>query len=385
MHNYERAGRILTMRTNPPSQMASPPTTERRSPSGHTQVSIKALTEVHARCHPYGRMPVSNENPGEPPEQTDILANNKAPDEKLSSSPNLPNELFAPQAMTVVLPAPAATPDPVLSSPRERGKSSGKSPGPDDSDPGFGPLPAPNRPRPPKPRNTHNSMASDRLRGKSANAKSIRVADYGYRYMDPLTGRWPSRDPIEEAGGVNLYGYVGNDGIGWIDYLGRERQHGVPPANQGPSPYQPNNTMPNRGEFTTPGNKPASINEPATAAGSMAAAAGGFPQEIGQAGTMINNYVQSNRMETACEQSAKIIFDFEDYFFGKESKVCSLCCVYTGALGVGGWTFWSHRIERDECDKIRKSEYSKFSQIDWIGPKEVSPSMGFKDMYRRSK
>ena len=50
VHNYERAGRILTMRTNPPSQMASPPTTERRSPSGHTQVSIKALTEVHARC-----------------------------------------------------------------------------------------------------------------------------------------------------------------------------------------------------------------------------------------------------------------------------------------------------------------------------------------------
>ena len=32
---------------------------------------------------------------------------------------------------------------------------------------------------------------------------------YGYRYYDPLTGRWPSRDPIEEEGGVNLYGFVG--------------------------------------------------------------------------------------------------------------------------------------------------------------------------------
>ena len=43
---------------------------------------------------------------------------------------------------------------------------------------------------------------------------------YGYRFYDPLTGRWPSRDPIEERGGVNLYGFVGNDGIGWVDILG---------------------------------------------------------------------------------------------------------------------------------------------------------------------
>ncbi len=31
---------------------------------------------------------------------------------------------------------------------------------------------------------------------------------------------WPSRDPIEEAGGVNLYGFVGNDGVNWMDLLG---------------------------------------------------------------------------------------------------------------------------------------------------------------------
>ena len=43
---------------------------------------------------------------------------------------------------------------------------------------------------------------------------------YGYRWYDPLTGRWPSRDPIEEDGGVNLYGFVGNDGIGRREYLG---------------------------------------------------------------------------------------------------------------------------------------------------------------------
>ena len=31
---------------------------------------------------------------------------------------------------------------------------------------------------------------------------------------------WPSRDPIQERGGVNLYGFVGNNGIGRIDKLG---------------------------------------------------------------------------------------------------------------------------------------------------------------------
>jgi RHS repeat-associated protein len=42
---------------------------------------------------------------------------------------------------------------------------------------------------------------------------------YGYRYMDPLTGRWPSRDPIEEKGGENLYGF-GDNSINGVDVLG---------------------------------------------------------------------------------------------------------------------------------------------------------------------
>jgi hypothetical protein len=35
---------------------------------------------------------------------------------------------------------------------------------------------------------------------------------------------WPSRDPREENGGVNLYGFVGNKGIGRIDMLGTEEK-----------------------------------------------------------------------------------------------------------------------------------------------------------------
>ncbi len=46
------------------------------------------------------------------------------------------------------------------------------------------------------------------------------MPDYGFRYYDPVTGRWPSRDPIGERGGLNLYGMVGNDPISRWDYLG---------------------------------------------------------------------------------------------------------------------------------------------------------------------
>ena len=43
---------------------------------------------------------------------------------------------------------------------------------------------------------------------------------YGYRYYETVTGRWLSRDPIEEEGGINLYEFVGNDGANKSDLLG---------------------------------------------------------------------------------------------------------------------------------------------------------------------
>ncbi len=41
-----------------------------------------------------------------------------------------------------------------------------------------------------------------------------------YRYLHPLLGRWLTRDPVEEKGGINLYGYCGNNSINKIDSLG---------------------------------------------------------------------------------------------------------------------------------------------------------------------
>jgi hypothetical protein len=41
-------------------------------------------------------------------------------------------------------------------------------------------------------------------------------------FYNPQTGRWLSRDPIGEQGGLNLYGFVGNDSMDRVDVLGLE-------------------------------------------------------------------------------------------------------------------------------------------------------------------
>jgi RHS repeat-associated protein len=43
---------------------------------------------------------------------------------------------------------------------------------------------------------------------------------YGYRFYDPVNGRWINRDPIAEMGGLNLYGMVGNNAVNLFDVLG---------------------------------------------------------------------------------------------------------------------------------------------------------------------
>jgi len=45
--------------------------------------------------------------------------------------------------------------------------------------------------------------------------------NYGYRYYLPQVGRWMSRDPIEERGGLNFYGMARNDPLNQVDYLGQ--------------------------------------------------------------------------------------------------------------------------------------------------------------------
>ena len=61
---------------------------------------------------------------------------------------------------------------------------------------------------------------------------------YGYRFYDPYLQRWPNRDPIGEQGfqvltrkvlrklseDANLYYFVGNNPVSFVDYLGLEKQ-----------------------------------------------------------------------------------------------------------------------------------------------------------------
>jgi len=72
---------------------------------------------------------------------------------------------------------------------------------------------------------------------------------YGYRFYSPQLMRWLNRDPIEEEGGLNLYGFSGNnairmydkdgrayfikrrlDNVPWIDYFAQNAERDV--ANQ---------------------------------------------------------------------------------------------------------------------------------------------------------
>jgi len=63
-------------------------------------------------------------------------------------------------------------------------------------------------------------LAPKVLHHRNPKPKTMGVTYYGYRYYDPDTGRWPSRDPIGEQGGINLYGFVNNDGVNRLDKLG---------------------------------------------------------------------------------------------------------------------------------------------------------------------
>jgi RHS repeat-associated protein len=59
---------------------------------------------------------------------------------------------------------------------------------------------------------------------------------YGYRYYNPSTGRWLSRDTLGEGVGANLYGFVRNDPLDLLDILGLEPKRPGQPGYITPLP-----------------------------------------------------------------------------------------------------------------------------------------------------
>jgi integrase/recombinase XerD len=178
----------------------------------YTHVHIDALREVHARCHPHGKLGPDRDMHGkltaqenQDPQTDGDFASHQSP-EALNAAAMVMDCEQTPcvSAQKAVMTRPTRPQDP-----------------PEDDPPAGNAPKAPNPPpKPPTGGNSRNTFSFNALKRNGAAPKSMGVTYYSYRWYDPLTGRWPSRDPIGERGGLNLYGFVGNDGITKLDLLG---------------------------------------------------------------------------------------------------------------------------------------------------------------------
>jgi len=62
--------------------------------------------------------------------------------------------------------------------------------------------------------------------------------NYGYRYYLPWLGRWPSRDPIGEEGGLNLFAVTHNQAVNGVDLFGLSTPV-FPPRSPGGGNHRP--------------------------------------------------------------------------------------------------------------------------------------------------
>lgn len=161
----------------------------------YTHVNINELAEVHARTHPHGRL-----------ENEELAFQNY-------EEPLVPEESMiacAPESSSIIHPKSDAMNDEDRDFPDDPSADGGtpvSSPKPPDDGSPLG-----GNAREIESEQNENTRKYKELQGV--------VMYYGYRFYDPETGRWPSRDPIEESGGINLYGFVGNKGVNRTDLLG---------------------------------------------------------------------------------------------------------------------------------------------------------------------
>ena len=71
-----------------------------------------------------------------------------------------------------------------------------------------------------RPSERSRALPRRRARKSICYDSELDLVYYNYRHYSPALGRWLSRDPIEEQGGLNLYAFVGNVPTSFVDNQG---------------------------------------------------------------------------------------------------------------------------------------------------------------------
>lgn len=170
--------------------------------------------------------------------------------------------------------------------------------------------------------------------------RRVGVPNYGFRYYGPVSGRWPSRDPVGEEGWVNVYSLGPNSPLAGWDVLGRgwsgpvDPVSGgkVPPANR-PGQPPPDPALPN--QHPMPG--AANVTDLAgsarvPASGNAAAATGGAVlvanyvlSQLVQARDARANAASLGAVKSWCETNWGRLKREHPRFFNDS---CPACCLY---------------------------------------------------------
>ena len=114
----------------------------------------------------------------------------------------------------------AAAYDPIARTARAAAPAKVRPQSPPDEDPPIAGTLIPAPKPPPKGSPSAENCCATLPKSPELQGFGSRVTDYSYRYYHPNLGRWISRDPIGERGGLNLYAFSRNNGVQHLDRFG---------------------------------------------------------------------------------------------------------------------------------------------------------------------
>ncbi|MEX1049766.1 MAG: tyrosine-type recombinase/integrase [Akkermansiaceae bacterium] len=185
----------------------------------YTHVHIDALREIHTRCHPHGRLGPNDDMHGAIPSQTNP-APAPEPESKFTGTEFASLGTGDPLAPLLMTKTCQLATNLSAQSPGKARPSGPEAPPEDDPPAGNTSKPPSPPPKLPSGGVQPKALVPKPMDQSNGSPKAREVTYYGYRYYDPITGRWPSRDPIGENGGANLYAILRNDVANTIDLFG---------------------------------------------------------------------------------------------------------------------------------------------------------------------